>query len=141
MKIKKQNLLFLAGLIWLIAGINILKIGIVSYKGYINILNIALSILVFCLFWFMIFFKLVKKHTLRISLYEEERQFFLKFFDKKSFIIMAVMMTLGISLRVFHLVPTVFIAVFYTGLGSALTLAGILFFYNYFKFLRRDLYA
>lgn len=40
---------------------------------------------------------------------------------------MAVMMGGGIWLRSSGLVPDIFIAVFYTGLGCALTMAGILF--------------
>ena len=44
---------------------------------------------------------------------------------------MAVMMTGGIYLRVSGLGPEHFIAVFYSGLGAALLLAGILFGKNY----------
>ena len=48
---------------------------------------------------------------------------------------MAVMMTGGIGLRVSGLAPERFIAVFYTGLGAALLLAGLLFGRNYGKAL------
>ncbi|MGN0677710.1 MAG: hypothetical protein ACI4K5_08180, partial [Ruminococcus sp.] len=50
--------------------------------------------------------------------------------------IMAFMMGGGIWLRSSGLVPDVFIAVFYTGLGLALALAGVIFwamFVNYPK--------
>ena len=40
---------------------------------------------------------------------------------------MVFMIGLGIALRSTGIAPDRFIAVFYTGLGSALTLAGILF--------------
>lgn len=49
----------------------------------------------------------------------------------KSFIIRAVMMTGGVTIRIFHLLPEQFIAVFYSGLGAALFLSGSLFGYNY----------
>lgn len=58
----------------------------------------------------------------------------MKFFDVKSFIIMAVMMSGGIYLRASSFVPERFIAVFYTGLGSSLLLAGILFGKNYIQY-------
>ena len=45
----------------------------------------------------------------------------------------AVMMTGGIGLRVSGLAPERFIAVFYTGLGAALLLAGLLFGRNFGK--------
>lgn len=134
MKVKKYNLLLIACFVWLIAGFNILHIGISVYQNYMSILNFVFSFIIFILFWFMVFYKLTKKHTHRICGYEVERQFFLKFFDTKSFIIMAVMMTMGILIRTFHLMPIRFIAVFYTGIGTALFLAGILFGYNYFKY-------
>lgn len=135
MKVKKHALLLIASLVWLIAGFNVLNIGIITYKNYVTILNIILSLFVFSIFWFMIFKKLVFKHTNRIKEFKEEFQFFLNFFDKKSFIIMASMITFGVLIRTLHLAPDVFIAVFYSGLGSALFLAGILFGYNYFKYI------
>ena len=44
---------------------------------------------------------------------------------------MAVMMTGGIGLRVSGIAPERFIAVFYTGLGASLLLAGVLFGRNF----------
>lgn len=137
MKIKKHHLLFLACIVWMIAGFNVLKIGIESYPEYRTILNYGLTILVFLIFWFMVFYKLTMKHTTRIQGYEEEKQFFYKFFDLKSFFIMAFMISFGIIIRTFHLLPERFIAVFYTGLGAALFLAGVLFGLNYFTVLTK----
>lgn len=131
MKVKKRTLLLIACLVWGIAGFNILRIGLMAYRPYLSFVNIILSFVVFGIFQTFIFGRLVKKHTERILGYEEEKQFFLKFFDKKAFLIMAVMMSGGIYLRVSGLGPDHFIAVFYTGLGSALLLAGILFGKNY----------
>lgn len=73
------------------------------------------------------FFKMSMKHTRRIKGYPEEYKPVWDFFDIKAYIIMAVMMGGGIWLRYSGLVPDVFIAVFYTGLGIALALAGVLF--------------
>lgn len=137
MKVKKHHLLFFACVVWMIAGFNVLKIGIESYNEYRTILNYGLTILVFLVFWFMVFYKLTVKHTTRIQGYEEEKQFFYKFFDLKSFFIMAFMISFGIIIRTFHLLPERFIAVFYTGLGAALFLAGVLFGVNYFTVLKR----
>ena len=131
MKVKKRTLLLLAALIWGIAGFNILRIGMVSYVGYTGVFNFILSAVVFLLFQTFVFGPLVRRHTIRILGYPEEKQFFLKFFDCKSFLIMALMMTFGIGLRASGLAPVRFIAVFYTGLGAALFVAGLLFGKNY----------
>lgn len=133
MKVKKNTLLLIACFVWTAAGFNILRIGIMAYASYLSLLNIILSVAVFGIFQYFIFGRLVKKHTKRISDYEEEKHFFLKFFDLKSFIIMAFMMTGGIYLRTSGLGPERFIAVFYSGLGASLFLAGILFGINYLK--------
>lgn len=132
--IKNKYLLLIAAIVWLIAGFNVLKIGVETYLNYVTVINLLLSLVVFLAFWIMVFSKLVKKHTLRISSYESEKQWFYLFFDLKSFIIMAIMMTMGIVIRYYALLPDVFIAVFYTGLGSALALAGILFMVNFMRF-------
>lgn len=133
MKVKKINLLAIAALVWMIAGFNILKIGIVSYKNNVTLLGVGVSILVFFIFWSKVFSKLVNKHTIRIVNFEEERQLFFKFFDKKSFLIMAFMMTFGIALRASNILDPKYIAEFYTGLGTALTLAGVFFGVNFLK--------
>lgn len=133
MKVKKKTLLLLACFVWTVAGINILRIGLLAYSAYLSLLNISLSLIVFAVFQYFIFGRLVRKHTQRIIGYMEEYQFFLKFFDLKSFAIMIFMMTGGIYLRVSGLGPEHFIAVFYSGLGASLLLAGILFGRNYYK--------
>lgn len=131
MRVKRNTLLLLACLVWGAAGFNILRIGAAAYPGRLSAMNILLSALVFTVFQLFIFGRLVKKHSARIAAYREERQFFLKFFDGKSFVIMAVMMGGGIGLRRSGLAPEAFIAVFYTGLGAALLLSGLLFGRNF----------
>lgn len=133
MKVQRNTLLLLACLVWSATGFNILRIGLIAYPSYLTALNFVLSILVFAVFQKCIFGKLVKKHTARIHSYQEDRHFFLKFFDAKAFAIMAVMMSGGIGLRVSGLAPKRFIAVFYSGLGASLLLAGLLFGRNYGK--------
>lgn len=133
-KVKNTTLLLIAAAVWFVAGANIVHIGIEEYAlGYVSALNVVLSIAVGLVFWFMVFHKLAAKHTKRIKEYGDARQLFVKFFDGKSFVIMAVMMSGGIAIRMLHLAPDVFIAVFYTGLGCALALAGILFAANYVR--------
>lgn len=133
MKVKRNTLLLLACLVWSAAGFNILRIGLMAYPAYRTVGNYLLSALVFAVFQFFIFGKLVKKHMARISAYREEHHFFLKFFDGRSFAIMAFMMTGGIALRSSGLAPEQFIAFFYTGLGASLLLAGLLFGRNFGK--------
>ena len=137
LKVHKNHLLLIGGIVWGIAGFNILKIGLTAYEGYFNWWRLLISLVVFAAFQFLIFNKMVRKHTKRILEYEEIRQYFIKFFDLKGFLIMAFMITLGVSLRLSGFVPDVYIAVFYSGLGSSLGVAGLLFVINYISTFRK----
>lgn len=134
--VKKHTLLLLACLVWTAAGFNILRIGLGCYPGRVSAVNLLLSAVVFGVFLRFIFGRLVSKHTTRILGYEEERKWFWNFFDLPSFLIMAGMMSGGIGLRASGLAPQGFIAVFYSGLGAALLLAGVLFGLQYLRAMR-----
>lgn len=131
MKVKRTTLLLIADIVWGIAGINILRIGIVTYPPYIGAVQLVLSALIFVAFM-MMFRRIVVRHRERILQLPEERVPFWLFFDKKSYILMVFMMGLGIAIRATGIAPDIFIAVFYTGLGAALTSAGVLFIRAYF---------
>ncbi|WP_158589246.1 DUF2871 family protein [Atopobacter sp. AH10] len=134
MKVNKVNLLAIASFVWLIAGLNILLIGLKLLPEYLNFITGILALLVFALFSFKVFDPLVRKHTSRILKSEEEKLAFWKFFDRPSFLIMAVMMTMGILIRRFHLLPEMLIAFFYTGLGAALAFSGIRFGLRFYRY-------
>lgn len=87
MKVRRNTLLLIAALVWSAAGFNILRIGLLAYPPYRTVVNYLLSALVFTVFQVFIFGQLVNKHTARISAYEEELHFFLKFFDVKFLLI------------------------------------------------------
>lgn len=128
--VKRRTLLLIAGIVWMIAGFNVARLGVLSYltierKWYLYFL----SIVVFSLFSVM-FFKMSKKHTKRILGYEEYRPFW-NFFDLKAYLIMSCMMSGGIGFRAAGIFPEIFIAFFYSGLGFALALAGVVFTRNY----------
>lgn len=122
MKVSKKTLLLIAGTVWLIAGINILRIGLTVHSEKWSLLMCLLSLAVLLSFHFFVFRKMVGKHTCRIVGYEEELQPFYRFFNRQAYCIMAFMMTFGIGLRVSGLVPEVFIAVFTAAWGSPLLL-------------------
>ena len=131
--VHKNTLILIAGIVWAIAGFNIVRIGLIAYEGNFTWWRALLSIAVYAVFQLFIFGKMVQKHTDRILNYEEERQNFFRFFDTRSYLIMAFMMTLGIGLRVSGAVPNTFIAFFYTGLGASLLTAGVLFIIRYIR--------
>lgn len=129
-KVSKRTLLLIAGIVWLAAGGNIAWLGIQAFAqinmSYVWAIILG-AVVVFTLFHMKIFSKMVAKHSNRIAAYEDNKIGFWRFFDAAGYIMMAIMMTGGISLRAFGLVPMWFIAFFYTGLGIALALSGVSF--------------
>lgn len=128
--VKKKTLLLIAGIVWVIAGFNVARLGVLSYlnidrKWYMYIM----SVFVFLLFGLM-FFKMSRKHTKRILGYEDYRPFW-HFFDWKAYLIMTCMMSGGIGFRAAGIFLEIFIAFFYSGLGLALASAGVIFTRNY----------
>ena len=135
--VRKRTLLLIAGIVWMIAGFNVARLGVMSYlnierRCYLYLL----SGLVFLLFGSM-FFRMSQKHTKRSLGYEDYRPFW-HFFDWKAYLIMTCMMSVGIGFRAAGIFPEIFVAFFYSGLGLglALTLAGVVFSRNYVLYSR-----
>lgn len=56
--VKKRTLLLIAALVWMIAGLNIVRIGFIEYIGYLKIMNFIFSAEIFIVFWVFVFKKL-----------------------------------------------------------------------------------
>ena len=132
LKMKKENLITVAGTVWLLAGANVVLIGVRSAAemsgaavGVVVALFVG-TVVAFFAFHAM-FGTIVLKNAQRIRGLDGERLSFLRFLDLKGYLIMAFMMSFGFGLRLTELIPNWFFAFFYTGLGSALALAGASF--------------
>lgn len=132
--VTRHTLLFIAGSIWILAGANILRIGILSWLSDTNdwIYKTGVAALVFLFFFRLIFRKLLSKHTQRI-IQKKEKSCPFSFFDLRGWMVMFVMITFGVVIRKLGLMPAVFISVFYTGLSTALILTGFLFLRQGYK--------
>ena len=117
-----------AGIVWTVAGVNILRIGIdcwVQVSGGFVLMLLG-AVAVFAAVHYMVFSRMFHKHKRRIS-QKGDSNCLMGFFDARGWIIMAFMITLGVS----------FIAPFYTGLSSALVLTGSRFLFSS-KFWNRN---
>ena len=92
----------MAGLVWIAAGANILKIGIYTWMNDALQwqLKLAGAVVIFCLFFFLIFKRLHGKHTRRIAEMGDQNHP-LAFFDAKGWLVMLFMIGMGISIRTF----------------------------------------
>lgn len=135
--VRGNNLLVIAGIIWLVTGANVGIIGIGSYMAvtghwpiWVDLACAAGSFAVFALFHTRVFTPYGRKHALRIGSYGTGKIPFWRFLDKKGYFMMTAMMTFGITLRISGVVPAWFIASFYTGLALALMICGATMLYK-----------
>ena len=98
--VNKEILLITAGTVWIIAGANILRIGIVTWlnnsEGWM--FKIGEATIVFLLFFVLIFKRLYYKHTQRIERKKEQKNCPFSFFDVKSWIVMIFMICMDVLL-------------------------------------------
>lgn len=93
---------------------------------------IPLSIFVFAAFY-MMFTGVVRKYSARIMAMTEEKTPVWKTFSLKGYLIIAFMISLGISLKHIPGIPFTFFAWFHTGLGLGLLSAGIRFLLRWYR--------
>ena len=138
--IPKNRLMLIAGLVWCAAGAMVSMIGLpLEFRlAPSHLILFPLAVVIFLVFYFLVFSRLVRKHTDRIRARAEDRLPFWNFFNASSWAVMAVMMGGGMALRLSHLMPDWMIAFFYSGLGVALFLCGVRFLG---VFARRDVLA
>ncbi|MGL5636499.1 MAG: hypothetical protein ACRDD8_00630 [Bacteroidales bacterium] len=132
---KPKFLYLLASVFWLIAGINVIRIGIdlIGSSESRLFMFITLTFIVFIFFFRFIFDRTVKKNIRRINSLNEEVIPFWKFMDAKGYFIMVFMIILGVCIRYFRLLPDFFISFFYIGLGLALIMTAFKYLPYYFK--------
>ncbi len=136
----KNQLMLIAGLVWCAAGAMVAMIGLPLEVGLApsHLILVPLAGVIFLAFYFLVFSRLLRKHTGRIRARTEDRLPFWQFFNGSSWAVMAVMMGGGMALRFSHLMPDWMIAFLYSGLGVALFLCGIRFLG---VFARKDVLA
>ena len=127
-RVQNRTLLFIAGAVWILAGLNILRIGILTWMDSSTFFPFMIGEFVawHMLGFYFVFLKLYYKHSERIKQKSDVNCPF-SFFDARGWIMMIFMITLGVGIRHSRILPDSFISVFYTGLSSALIITGILF--------------
>ena len=134
-KVRKIHLLAINGLMWTAIGT---KISITGIGHYLETpaeklwWMIPLSVLVFAGFYWM-FTGIVRKYSERIHALPGPMEPIYKTFSLKGYLIIAFMITLGITLKYIPGIPHSFFAWFYLGLGPGLLSAGVRFLGRWWK--------
>ncbi len=129
--IPKRHLLLVAAVVWTFAGGMLLFRG-VSILRYYNTPNVPQEIgcvIAGVFFYLFMFAKISATHIHRILNLPAERPGIFSFFNRRSYILMGLMICCGISLRMSGIVPIEYLALFYIAMGTPLLLSAIRFFY------------
>lgn len=136
LRVRRRTLLILAGTIWVVAGVNVLRIGILDWieSRELSITMLAESLVIGVLFFGLVLRRLLTKNTKRMKAKTKTDNCPFSFFDTKGWLMMALMITLGVLARTYDWLPVKFVAVFYVGLSCALIITGIIFIRYFFKY-------
>lgn len=138
--ISKSSLLLLAAMVWAFAGIMLLKRGVAAIpdSGWVLWIKVVGGLIAGLLFYFFMFIRISAKYIQRIKDLEGKRMPFYSFFNLRSYIMMASMIALGVTLRATGLVPMLYMSVFYVVMGTPLLLSAIRFIIHYFSFRKEQ---
>jgi len=130
--VNQKWLIVISGLMWSSVGI-LINIYAFGWLNYLNNTQISISVIIGLLAGWSIsrfgFGNIANKNVNRILAYPKQACVF-AFQEWKSYILIAVMMSLGILLRSTELIPKFILAPIYIGIGTALFLASFKYYRN-----------
>jgi uncharacterized membrane protein YedE/YeeE len=133
--VQKRTLLLIAGCAWSIAG------GILIFRSLLHLIGVnhhlvmetGIGIVFGSLFYLLLFARISKKHITRITLIKIDNPCFFSFFNFRSYLLMTIMISGGITLRLSGLVNAEIIYSFFLCMGIPLLVSAWRFFYSYAK--------
>jgi len=136
--VPKRVLLFVAAMVWTFAG------SMLLFKGYKMLdtdsrllwLQLILTVAGGILFYWKMFSKISLKHTKRILHLKEARPCLFSFFNVRSYLLMALMISMGITLRTTGWVAPGHLSFLYLTMSVPLLLSSVRFYYTGFYYKR-----
>jgi uncharacterized membrane protein len=132
--IKSTYLLILAGLLWLSVGIMLCNFAyhwLAHYNGEYTLYIILGGFILALLFTRFKFKKFATKNIERIKAKGVKSCFF-SFISWQTYIVAAIMMTMGITLR-HSSIPKEYLSILYIGIGGAMFLSSFSYFYIFYS--------
>ena len=130
--VPKRVLLFVAAAIWTFAGSMLLFKGfkMLDLGGQLLWLQLICALSCGIFFYLKLFSKLSLKHTLRILNMKEELPCLFSFFNFRSYLMMILMISMGITLRTTGWVAPVYLSFLYLMMSIPLLISSVRFYYT-----------
>lgn len=133
--VPKRYLLFVAAMVWTFAG------GMLFFRGFLalkfNTLGVleeeGASIVLGIVFYVFMFSRISLKHIQRMKNNTNEYPCVFSFFNWRSYILMSIMISMGVTLRLTGIVPIQYLSLFYICMGTPLLLSSLRFYIHGFK--------
>jgi len=127
--VPKRWLFFIASAVWAFAAYRVLMLALkFAPEAPLPLWEvIVLGMVGFLVFFNFVFLKVSRKYILRISCLRNENPCLFAFFGWKSYLLIAVMASMGILFARFHLLPVFLQGIFYIALGGSLLMSALMF--------------
>ena len=135
--VSKRILLFEAALVWTFAG------GMLLFRGSLMLgasSGLSWTKIIACflggiLFFILVFSRISRKHINRIENLVGEHHLFYQFFNSRSYLMMAGMITMGVILRTTLIIPIASLSLAYVTMGIPLLFSSFRFYHNWIYYL------
>lgn len=134
-----RSLFFIAGAVWTFAGFMLLFRGCLMLleTGNSIWIKLIISIALGLLFYFFLFNKISSKHVSRLESKNSEYSSVFSFFNARSYLLMALMITMGVVLRKTEIVSIKYLAILYVTMGTPLAISAFKFYTYGFRNLKK----
>lgn len=133
--VAKRTLLLIAGCAWSIAGVILISralVQLIAINHYLFI-DLIVGIILGMVFYILMFARISKKHITRITLIRIDNPCFFSFFNFRSYLLMTIMITAGVTVRKLEIVNREILYTFFLTMGIPLLISAYRFFYSWVK--------
>jgi hypothetical protein len=136
--VPKIVLIILGASIWAFAAYRILKLGIIMIEHHAlhHWLNYLIGLAGFFPFFLLVFRKVSKRYVQRIIHHKSEKPCVFGFFDLRGYILMSFMITMGIMVSRWDLIPDIYKGTFFISLGLSLLASAVFYIIEGIKFVK-----
>jgi hypothetical protein len=135
----KPVLIALGAALWGFAAYRILKLGFVMIEKHAlhHLVNYLIGIAGFVPFFLLVFRKVSKRYITRIKNLPQNRPCVFAFFDVRGYIMMTFMITMGILVSHWKVIPELYKGTFFISLGLSLLASSVFYTIEGIQFVKQ----
>ncbi|HPT15276.1 MAG TPA: hypothetical protein PK796_10830 [Bacteroidales bacterium] len=136
--VPKIVLIIVGASVWAFASYRILKLGIreIEREALHQWVNYLIGFAGFIPFFVLVFRKVSRKYVSRIINHKQRRPCVFGFFDLRGYVLMSFMITAGILVSHWSVIPELYKGTFFISLGLSLLASAVYFIIEGIKFIR-----